>query len=564
MTLKRITLRDFVIVQALDLDLAPGFTALTGETGAGKSILLDALQLALGARADASVVREGAEQAEITLVFTPHATTAAWLQSQELPSAQTLTLRRTIDTQSRSRAWINGKPATATQLRQVGEQLVNIHGQHAWQNLMHADSVRGLLDAYAGIHSTELRQRYHDWRQARQQLEHAQQRQAQRQQERERLQWHIDELEKLAPQADEWEELNTQHTRLAHAQTLLEAAQHALAALNNEETGAERPLAYASHQLDAHAHLEPGFADISATLQSCLAQLDDAQHSLQRYLERADLDPERLAALDERLGLWLQLARRFKHPPQELPQLLQDWHSQLADLNAATDLPALAQAVTHALERYRSTAQAVSAQRHHAAAQLEAAITSAMQELGMQGGRFCAQVLPLAEPSAHGLDEVQFLVAAHPGATPRPIGKVASGGELSRISLALAVATSAQGSAGTLIFDEVDAGIGGAVAQTVGALMQRLGANRQVLAVTHLPQVAAFAHQHCVVRKQRRKTGTTSQVLPTNAQQREQEIARMLGGQTISPTTLAHAREMLAQAQNQAQAAPAAIGKAAL
>ena len=564
MTLKRITLRDFVIVQALDLDLATGFTALTGETGAGKSILLDALQLALGARADASVVREGAEQAEITLVFTPHATTAAWLQSQELPSAQTLTLRRTIDTQSRSRAWINGKPATATQLRQVGEQLVNIHGQHAWQNLMHADSVRGLLDAYAGIHSTELRQRYHDWRQARQQLEHAQQRQAQRQQERERLQWHIDELEKLAPQADEWEELNTQHTRLAHAQTLLEAAQHALAALNNEETGAERPLAYASHQLDAHAHLEPGFADISATLQSCLAQLDDAQHSLQRYLERADLDPERLAALDERLGLWLQLARRFKHPPQELPQLLNTWHAQLADLDAATDLPALAQAVTHALERYRSTAQAVSAQRHHAAAQLEAAITSAMQELGMQGGRFCAQVLPLAEPSAHGLDEVQFLVAAHPGATPRPIGKVASGGELSRISLALAVATSAQGSAGTLIFDEVDAGIGGAVAQTVGALMQRLGANRQVLAVTHLPQVAAFAHQHCVVRKQRRKTGTTSQVLPTNTQQREQEIARMLGGQTISPTTLAHAREMLAQAQNQAQAAPAAIGKAAL
>ena len=399
MTLKRITLRDFVIVQALDLDLAPGFTALTGETGAGKSILLDALQLALGARADASVVREGAEQAEITLVFTPHATTAAWLHSQELPSAQTLTLRRTIDTQSRSRAWINGKPATATQLRQVGEQLVNIHGQHAWQNLMHADSVRGLLDAYAGIHSTELRQRYHDWRQARQQLEHAQQRQAQRQQERERLQWHIDELEKLAPQADEWEELNTQHTRLAHAQTLLEAAQHALAALNNEETGAERPLAYASHQLDAHAHLEPGFADISATLQSCLAQLDDAQHSLQRYLERADLDPERLAALDERLGLWLQLARRFKHPPQELPQLLQDWHRQLADLNAATDLPALAQAVTHALERYRSTAQAVSAQRHHAAAQLRRPLPAPCRNWACREAAFAPRCCPWPSPA---------------------------------------------------------------------------------------------------------------------------------------------------------------------
>lgn len=554
MTLKRIALRDFVIVQALELDFATGFTALTGETGAGKSILLDALQLALGARADASVVREGADQAEITLVFAPPTQAADWLRHQELPSTEALTLRRTIDTQGRSRAWINGKTATATQLRQLGEQLVNIHGQHAWQNLMHADRVRGLLDAYAGIATGALRQHYQDWRQAKQQLEQAQQRQAHLQQERERLQWQIDELEKLAPAADEWEELNTQHTRLAHAQTLLETAQRALTALSDEQAGAERPLAYASHQLDAQAHLEPGFADISATLQTCLAQLDDAQHSLQRYLERADLDPERLAALDERLGRWLQLARRFKQPPQELPQLLNTWHAQLADLDAAADLPALAQAVTQALGRYRSAAQAVSAQRHSAATHLGAVITTALQTLGMQGGSFCAQVLPLTEPSAHGLDEVQFLVAAHPGATPRPIGKVASGGELSRLSLALAVATSAQGSAGTLIFDEVDAGIGGAVAQTVGALMQRLGANRQVLAVTHLPQVAAFAHQHYVVSKQRRKTGTTSHVQATNAQQREHEIARMLGGQTISPTTLAHAREMLAQAL--AKAAP--------
>lgn len=414
MTLRRITLRDFVIVQALELDFSPGFTALTGETGAGKSILLDALQLALGARADAGVVRDGAADADICAQFQAPASIGAWLQSQGFKNAATLELRRQIDAQGRSRAWINGRTATATQLRQVGEQLVNIHGQHAWQNLMHADSVRSLLDAYAGISTAELRQRWQRWREATAQLGAAQQRQAHIQQERERLQWQIDELEKLAPAADEWAELNTQHTRLAHAQTLLEAAQRALAALGDDATGAERPLAYASSQLQAQAHLEPGFAQIGEVLQSCLAQLDDAQHSLQRYLERADRDPERLAALDERLGLWLQLARRYKHPPQDLPQLLSAWHGQLAALDAAADLPALARAAAQALERYRSAAQAISAQRHSAAAQLAQAITTAMQELGMQGGRFTAQVLPLAEPGAHGLDEVQFLVACSP------------------------------------------------------------------------------------------------------------------------------------------------------
>ncbi len=564
MTLKRITLRDFVIVQALDLDLATGFTALTGETGAGKSILLDALQLALGARADASVVREGAEQAEVTLVFTPHATTAAWLQSQELPSAQTLTLRRTIDTQSRSRAWINGKPATATQLRQVGEQLVNIHGQHAWQNLMHADSVRGLLDAYAGIHSTELRQRYHDWRQARQQLEHAQQRQAQRQQERERLQWHIDELEKLAPQADEWEELNTQHTRLAHAQTLLEAAQHALAALNNEETGAERPLAYASHQLDAHAHLEPGFADISATLQSCLAQLDDAQHSLQRYLERADLDPSAWPPWMSAWACGCNWPGASNTRRKNCRSCCNTWHAQLADLDAAADLPALAQAVTHALERYRSTAQAVSAQRHHAAAQLEAAITSAMQELGMQGGRFAPRCCPWPSPAPTAWTRCSFWWPPTRGPRPGRLAKSPRAGSCRASLWRWPWPPVPRAARAPLIFDEVDAGIGGAVAQTVGALMQRLGA-RPPSAGRH-----AFAASGRLCPPALRGAQTAAQNRhhqPSAAHQRPAARARNrphAGRANHLPTTLAHAREMLAQAHNQAQAAPAAIGKAAL
>ncbi len=556
MTLRRITLQDFVIVQTLDLGFAQGLTVLTGETGAGKSILIDALQLALGARADSSVVREGASHAQICVEFAPPPAAQAWLAAAQLPVADTLVLRRHIDTQGRSRAWINASSATATQLRQLAALLVDIHGQHAWQHLVQADAVRGLLDAYGGIATQPLRQCWQAWRDASARHQQAQTQQAQLQQERERLQWQIEELEKLAPAPDEWEELNTQHTRLANAQALLQAAQHALAALHDDAGGAQRPLARAAQQLQAQAHLEPAFTDIADVLEGCLAQLDDAQHSLQHYLERTELDPAGLAALDTRLGLWLQLARRFKCPPQELHTLLTDWQAQLAQLDAATDMAALAAAQAAALAAYQQAAAAVSAQRQQAAPRLAQAITAAMQTLGMQGGCFAVQLSPTQTPSAYGLEDVQFLVAGHPGATPRPLGKVASGGELSRLSLAIAVTTSAIGSAGTLIFDEVDSGIGGAVAHTVGRLMRALGHDRQVLAVTHLPQVAAYADQHYVVRKRRHKAGTTSQVLPTTTAQREEEIARMLGGEKISPTTLAHAREMLHDAKGSPDPAP--------
>ena len=548
MALKRITLRDFVIVQQLDLDLHTGFTVLTGETGAGKSILIDALQLALGSRADAGVVREGATQADISAEFDDRAHLHAWLEEGGFALEDTLLLRRVIDTQGRSRAWINGAPATATQLRALGEALLDIHGQHAWQSLTRADAVRELLDAYAGVSTHGLHQHWTAWRAASKDLEHAIAAQDTLQRERERLQWQIGELDKLNPGMDEWDELNTQHTRLSHAQALLETAQNALFLLEDDEAGISSPLGRAQDMLQDNEHLEPEFQAIADVLASSLAQINDAQHSLQIYLRRTELDPEKLAELDQRLSLWMQLARRYKRTPQELPALLQSWRQELRQLDAVVDIDRLRKAEQQAQEAFQTSARALSQQRAKAAPKLSRAITQAMQGLGMQGGRFEVQLDKLTEPTAHGLDSVQFLVAGHPGATPKPIGKVASGGELSRLSLAIAVTTSELGHAGTLIFDEVDSGVGGAVAETVGKLMRALGKDRQVLAVTHLPQVAACADHHYVVAKKRDKAGTSSTVTPTDTSQREREIARMLGGEKISATTMAHAREMLVQA----------------
>ncbi|MEG2579941.1 DNA repair protein RecN, partial [Comamonas sp.] len=445
MALKRIALRDFVIVQQLDLDLHTGFTVLTGETGAGKSILIDALQLVLGSRADAGVVREGAAQADISAEFDGPAHLHAWLEEGGFALEDTLLLRRVIDTQGRSRAWINGAPATATQLRALGDALLDIHGQHAWQSLTRADAVRELLDAYAGVSTHAVHQHWAAWRAASKDLEHAMAAQDTLQRERERLQWQIGELDKLNPGMDEWDELNTQHTRLSHAQALLETAQNALFLLEDDEAGISSPLGRAQEMLQDNEHLEPEFQAIADVLASSLAQINDAQHSLQIYLSRTELDPEKLAELDQRLSLWMQLARRYKRTPQELPALLQSWREELRQLDAVVDIDRLRKAEQQAHEAFQASARALSQQRAKAAPKLSRAITQAMQGLGMQGGRFEVQLDKLTEPTAHGLDSVQFLVAGHPGATPKPIGKVASGGELSRLSLAIAVTTSELG-----------------------------------------------------------------------------------------------------------------------
>lgn len=548
MSLKRLALRDFVIVRELELELAEGFSVLTGETGAGKSILVDALQLALGARAESAVVREGAARTEISAEFDLPASLVPWLQEAGFDAGDALLLRRTVDGQGKSRAWINGSAATATQLREVGDHLVDIHGQHAWQSLTRPASVRALLDGYAGIATDRLQQLWSGWRAAQKMLADARTAQDTLQRERERLAWQIGEVDKLAPGADEWDELNASHTRLSHAQALLDAANGAQQLLDGEEGGARQNLAQALDALRDQEHLEPQFREIAEVLASSLAQMEDAAHSLQGYLRKTDLDPQRLAELDERMSNWLSLARRYKRQPAELPALLAGWKDELKKLDAAADLAALEAAEKKEHEAFLAEARAISKARGKAAPQLSKAVTQAMQGLGMQGGRFEVALEKGETPSAFGLEEVSFLVAGHAGSTPRPVGKVASGGELSRIALAIAVTTSRLGEAQTLIFDEVDSGVGGAVAETVGRLMKQLGRDRQVLAVTHLPQVAACADHHLVVAKQSQAGGVSSTVAPVEGEKRVAEIARMLGGERLSGTTLAHAKEMLGDA----------------
>jgi len=550
MSLKRITLKDFVIVKHLELELSTGFSVLSGETGAGKSILIDAIQLALGARAETSVIREGAKKAEITLEFTAPSFVTAWLEEEGfgLDADQSeLMVRRVIETGGKSRAWINASPATTSQLKDLSEKLIDIHGQHAWQSLTRPHSVRVLLDAYAGISTGPLSKLWGQLREADQALSTAKEAQEKLLTDRERLIWQLSEVEKLAPKEGEWLELNAQHSRLANAQTLIDVAQKAIESLQGDDMGADQLVAAAQTALDSNSHLEAEFGGLSETLASANAQIADVAHSLQSWLKRADLDPERLGELDERLSLWLSLARRFKRSPEELPQLYASWKSDLEVLERAVDLDALEHSAREARKAYDSEADQVSLKRAQTAPLLSEAITKAMQGLGMQGGRFLVHLERTQTSGPLGFDEVSFLVAAHAGATPRPVAKAASGGELSRISLAIAVTTSQLGEAQTLIFDEVDSGIGGAVAQTVGLLMRKLGLDRQVLAVTHLPQVAACADHHWVVSKLASSEGTLSQIDSVVGDKRVSEIARMLGGEVISETTLAHAREMLEQ-----------------
>lgn len=553
MSLKRMVLRDFVIVSDLELEFNPGFTVLTGETGAGKSILIDALQLVTGGRADLNMIREGANRTEVSAEFDTTADIASWLDDAGFaaesanPSSDNavLLLRRQVDAQGKNRAWINGSPATATQLRAVGEQLLDIHGQHAWQSLTRADAVRGLLDAYAQVSTAQVAALWQQWRTAQERLAQAHTAQGSLLQERERLTWQIGELEKLSPQPDEWPTLNAEHSRLSHAQALLDAAQAAVALLDQEHDSAAGHIGNAHDILQKQEHIEPIFKGLTEVLASSLAQLEDSLHTLRGYLRKTDLDPQSLAVLDERMGLWVSLARRYKRLPEELPQLLLQWRQALQALDASADLHALEQAQEVAWQAYLKQAQTLSKARASAAVALAQTISRAMQGLGMQGGRFEVLLQPAAQPLQSGLEEVSFLVAGHAGSTPRPVNKVASGGELSRIALAIAVTTSQLGTAQTLIFDEVDAGVGGAVAETVGQLMRQLGADRQVLAVTHLPQVAACAHQHLVVRKQLVGSATTSSVSTVETDERVAELARMLGGERILASTLAHARDML-------------------
>lgn len=553
--LRRLALRDFVIVAVLDVEFGTGFSVLTGETGAGKSILVDALQLALGSRGDVAVVREGSARADISAEFDTPASIQPWLEEAGFTSPsqddERLLLRRTIDAQGKSRAWINGSSATVAQLREAADHLVDIHGQHAWQSLTRATSVRALLDDYAGIDTRALGRAFAAWKSASDALADAESRRSDHAREHERLSWQISEVDKLGAGADEWREIDAEHRRLSNAQALIDAARIALDAIDDGEPSAHRLTQRALAALGAAAGLDPTLAGIVDTLNGAQAQLQDAAHSLSSYLNHTEPEPERLKSLDERMAAWMGLARRYRRPPAELPALLVAWKAELQALDAAGDLAALQQALARAQAGFEREAARVSGLRHAAAPRLAAAITQAMQQLGMSGGRFEVALDAQTAPQSFGLESAEFLVAGHAGSTPRPMARVASGGELSRIALAVAVTTSAAGAqregpvAGTLIFDEIDAGVGGAVAEIVGRLMKQLGRDRQVLAVTHLPQVAACADRHFLVAKHRHGDSTRSDVQTVAGEARVAEIARMLGGERLSSTSLAHAQEML-------------------
>ena len=556
MALRRLYLKDFVIVAELDVACHAGFTVLTGETGAGKSILIDALQLVLGQRAEADVLRPSATRCELAATFDSTAATTAWLEANGFEPDDTLLMRRVIDSQGRSRGFINGGAATMTQLRELGTHLVDIHGQHAWQSLAQAPSQRGLLDAFAGLSLADLHTAYDQWQQHAEALAQAQQTQAQLAERREALAWRLVELEKLAPQPNEWEEINLAHTRLSHAQGLQDAADRAAQALDGEDHSALSQLDRAVEHLSQQQAHEPRFAALLEALNQARALAADAAHEVAAYARRVDLDPHNLHALDERLSLWHGLARRLRLTPDALPDTLLAWQAELAQLNAAADLDALQAAVQQAHAQWQQHAKRVTQARQAAATKLGAQVTQAMQALGMQGGSLQVACTLLAQPQRDGQDKVEFLFAPYQGAEPKPVARIASGGELSRVALAVSVCTSQLGAAPTLIFDEVDAGIGGQVAHTVGRLMRQLGADRQVLAVTHLAQVAASANQHWLVQKQthtrRNAAAVSSELIALDNNARVAEVARMLGGDADSATSLAHATEMLRTAQTHA------------
>ncbi|MBV5286959.1 MAG: DNA repair protein RecN [Methyloversatilis discipulorum] len=548
--LERLFIRDFILVDRLELDFASGFGALTGETGAGKSILVDALGLLLGGRADASVVRAGCDRAELSAEFSCAADSAVagWLKEQDFQLEEGMVIaRRVIDAGGRSRAYINGAPASVSQLRDLGGQLVDIHGQHAHQALMRETAQRALFDQHAGLTArvATVGRLHREWQQREQALARAMQDRDAAERERERLQWQVEELTALAFEPQAWAELQQDHGRLAHATQLLEGSAEALALIEEGDAALDGQLAHIASLLGRLEAFDASLGECRGLIESAATQVDEAARALRAYAHRIDADPAALARADERIATVLACARKYRVDPDELPQLLADSQEGLQRLQAESDPAALEAARDAARAACVEAAKELSTARRPAAKQLSQAVTAAMSELAMQGGRFEVVLKPLDQPSASGLEEVEFHVAANPGQPLAPLAKVASGGELSRIGLAIQVIASARSGTPTLVFDEVDVGIGGRVAEVVGRQLARLGEARQVLCVTHLPQVAARADWQWSIAKRSEGGQTRSSVTPLDAPARVDEIARMLGGEVITDTTRAHAREML-------------------
>lgn len=554
--LQTLSLRDFVIVDQLELDLSSGFTVLTGETGAGKSILLDALSLVLGERADSSQIREGCNRAEISALFRIDPQQIdhfnQWLDEQGFPledEGQSLLLKRTVEVNGRSRAFINGSVATLAQLREAGDQLVDIHGQHAHQLLLKGGAQRELLDRHANHMdlAAEVSQLFKTLNESRRKLEQAENAGQDIERERERLEWQLEELTELSPQEGEWTTIQSEHARLANGAKIISGCQEAINALSEADSSVESTLSKVSSNMSGLAEHDSALSDISQALESAQIQIDEAVHSLNRYLQKLDLDPARLSEVEGRMQALHSAARKYRTEADDLPKLFIETTERLEALTASQNIEALREKVKQKELAYLKQAKQLSQKRNKAALDLGKQVTAAMQDLSMAGGQLEIALQPLSEGGAHGLEQIEFLVAGHAGSTPRSLAKVASGGELARISLAISVITSKASFTPTLIFDEVDAGIGGAVAETVGKLLRQLGQSHQILCVTHLPQVAAQGNHHLKVSKSQADDKTLSQVMPLGRAERVEEVARMLGGATITDTTRRHARELLEQ-----------------
>jgi len=552
--LRLLSIRNFVVVESLELELERGFSVLTGETGAGKSILLDALGLLLGDRFETRQLRPGAARAELAAMFDigGRDDVAAWLADEGLEAdddPDTLLLRRVLDAQGKSRSWINGRPATLAQQKAVGAMLVDLHGQHAHQSLTGADAQRALLDAFGGF-ATLARacaDAWRSWRLAVDARDAAASADAVNIAHREALEARLAELTALGVTPGEWAATSQLQTRLAHAAALTEAARAAEEEISETDDALARRLGALVARLKTAAAHDAALGAIIALVEPARIQLDEAARELRGYLAKLDVDPAELTRIEARQAALHDAARRYRVRPDALEALHGDTATELEALAQSTDAKLLARRAAETAAAWKSLADELGAKRRFAASELESKVTKTMQALAMKGGRFEVALVPLATPTSHGQEQIEFRVASHPKQPLGPIAKVASGGELSRLALAIEVVTSEVGNVPTLIFDEVDVGIGGAVAATVGRLLQSLGSRRQVLCVTHLPQVAAFADAHFRVTKAGDADAIHAAVDALAAKARVEELARMLAGSAITPKTRAHAQELLLQ-----------------
>lgn len=557
--LQSLSIRDFVIVNQLDLDFETGFTVLTGETGAGKSILIDALSLALGSRGEGGVTRAGCDKAEISAIFAIENNLEAkqWLIDAEMENeSNELILRRVIYADGRSRAFINGATVTVSQLKELGEFLVDIYSQNAHHSLLKQATQRNVLDNFAGLSSLALQvsAHYKIWNTLNQQRLEVEKNASEYADELADLRDSTRELAQIALSAAEWEDLQHEHLRLSNGAGLIAGAEECRELLSEGELSAMRLLTQVQHKLQNLCEYDAALAEASETLDSAIIQLEETSRFLNRYLQRAELDPAGLAKLDSRIQTIHNTARKNRVKPEDLAELLLKSQARMAELELFANDGDLAKQEAQSLVNYMQLAKQLSDGRKSAAAKLGTQISAEMQRLSLSGGKFEVALSEQA-PTANGLEQIEFLVAGHAGVVARPLSKVASGGELSRISLAIRVVTAQKESIPTMIFDEVDVGIGGGVAEVVGQLLKQLGesqadknsSQRQVLVITHLPQVAALGTHHLRVSKSLVNEQTQSTIAVLDEDARVQEVARMLGGIEITETTRRHAKEMLAR-----------------